>query len=213
MPGLGRRWLFLVDTPDLDLMVQRFAPRKDAIWRAGLELGFLHLGIWALSRLVAARVLPSLLPLAKLLRAIADWFRTVGSGRGGMTVTAEGIDRDGDAVTAVWSVVADERDGPNIPILPALAVLRGAITFLLDLRAGPDGLDMIVRGGRLGWLPLPGRLLPRSHATERLDEEGRFRFDLPVSLPGVGALIHYRGWLVPEKSSDLSHQPCRRPPT
>src|SRR2546430_4343015 len=39
--GLGRRWLFLIDTPDLDLVPQRFAPRRDALWRAGLELTLL----------------------------------------------------------------------------------------------------------------------------------------------------------------------------
>ncbi len=124
MPGLGRRWLFLVDTPDLDLVVQRLAPRKDAIFRAGIELGFLHLGIWALSRLVAAGLLRSLLPFAQPLRRIADWFRAFGSGRGGMTVSADGIDCNGRGVTAVWSLVADEEDGPNIPVLPALALLR-----------------------------------------------------------------------------------------
>jgi len=106
MPGLGRRWLFLIDTPDLDLVPQRFAPRRDAVWRAGLELTFLHLGVWALSRLVSAGVLSSLAPLARPLRTVADWFRPFGGGRGGMTVWARGLDRDGGAVVATWALVA-----------------------------------------------------------------------------------------------------------
>ncbi len=89
----------------------------------------------------------------------------------------------------------------------------GPITFLLDLRAGPEGLDMIVRGARLGWLPLPRGMLPRSHATERIDGEGRFYFDVPAVLPGIGLLIHYRGWLVPApaESPAFAHHPCLRP--
>src|SRR5262249_46719414 len=124
MPGLGRRWLFLIDTPDLDLVPLRFKPRREAIWRAGLELSVLHLGVWALSLLVAARVLPSLVPLARPLRAIAEWFRALGSGRGGMMVTAEGLDRDGRAVVATWALVAHAADGPHVPVLPALALVR-----------------------------------------------------------------------------------------
>jgi hypothetical protein len=103
---------------------QRFKPRRDAIWRAGLEVSILHLGVWALSLLVAVRVLPSLVPLARLLRAIAGWFGALGSGRGGMMVAAEGLDRDGRPVVATWALVAYEADGPHVPVLPALALVR-----------------------------------------------------------------------------------------
>src|SRR5262245_33768858 len=339
MPGLGRRWLFLIDTPDLDLVPQRFAPRRDAIWRAGLELAFLHLGVWALSRLVSAGVVASLMPLARPLRAVADRFRPFGSRRGGMTVWARGLDARGRAVVATWALVAHERDGPNIPVLPALAVVRaladgrlgavgavpcagalsladiarefarfrivartmvrpsavmpralgrafdllpdairrahlvderlllqgrasvdgaasaigralawllgfprhaadvpvtvemrvdeagetwtrtvggrsfrsrlapfvgrriterlGVVTFDLMLTASPAGLDLAIVAGRLGPVPLPRALLPRSLARERVDAAGRFCFDVPIALPGLGLLVQYRGVLVP----------------
>ena len=29
------------------------------------------------------------------------------------------------------------------------------------------------------------------------EADGRFHFDVPITLPLVGLLIHYRGWLVP----------------
>src|SRR5262245_51081785 len=340
MPGLGRRWLFLIDTPDLDLLPQRFAPHRSALFRAGLELGLLHVGVWALSRLVVVRLLPSLLPLASAMRAIGAWFRRFGSGRGGMAVVVRGLDASGRSVTATWALVA-ERDGPNIPILPALAVVRalaegrldrtgalrctglvtladidhefarfrivtrtmvrplpvmpcalgrdfermpeairrghqvdgtllltgrgsvdgatsltgravawimglpktatdvpvtvemradargetwtrrfgtatfrsrlapvygrrahvterfGPLTFDLALTATDAGLDLDIAGGRIGPLPLPRFLLPRSHASERVDASGRFCFDVPVSFPGIGRVVHYRGWRVP----------------
>jgi hypothetical protein len=74
----------------------------------------------------------------------------------------------------------------------------GLFTFLLALTANADGIDMEIIGGRLGWLPLPKCLLPRSLARERVDQMGRFTFDVPIALPGIGLLIHYRGWLTPE---------------
>jgi saccharopine dehydrogenase-like NADP-dependent oxidoreductase len=340
MPGLGRRWLFLVETPDLDLIPKRFAPSSDATVRAGLELGILHLGVWALSKLVTIGILSSLVPLARPLRVIAEWFQPFGSGRGGMTVDVEGVDAAGQAVTATWALIAD-KDGPNVPILPALALIRalaagrmtrrgalpcvgllsladiqreldrfaivirtnvsehallrrvlgpsfdvmpqpvqdahevadcllltgrasvegaqslagqiaarlfgfpaaiadvpvsvemradrdgeiwtrsfgdarfrsrltplrgqsdrarerfGLVTFEMELTAGPQGLDYAITSGRLGFIPLPSFLVPRSFAKERVDTAGRFTFDVPIALPGIGLLVHYRGWLEP----------------
>ena len=40
-------------------------------------------------------------------------------------------------------------------------------------------------------------MLPRSEAREDVDEQGRFRFDIRLTLPVIGLLTHYRGWLVP----------------
>jgi hypothetical protein len=341
MPGLGRRWLALVETPDLDLVPQRFAPRRAAVFRAGLELDVLHLGLWGLSKLVAVGVLSGLTPLARPLRRIADLLYPLGSARGGMMVTADGLNENGESVTATWALVADA-DGPNVPVLPAVAIVRaladgrlrqvgalpcagllqlddmarelgrfrivtrrmvrprplfaralgrtfatlppairaghavdgtlrlagrasvtaapswpgrlfarligfpaadrdvpvsvvmeadrgcetwtrtfgeasfrsrlasvagrrgvvserfGLLTFDLALTADHGGLALTIVAGRLGPLRLPRFLLPRSHATERVDPHGRFCFDVPIALPGIGLLTHYRGWLAPE---------------
>lgn len=49
-----------------------------------------------------------------------------------------------------------------------------------------------------GWsclgLPLSLVLAPRSEAWER-EENGRFVFDVPIALPLIGLVVHYRGWL------------------
>ncbi len=44
-------------------------------------------------------------------------------------------------------------------------------------------------------VPCPSVLLPRSASAEWQDEQGRFRFDVSASLPGLGRLIRYHGWL------------------
>jgi hypothetical protein len=72
----------------------------------------------------------------------------------------------------------------------------GPFSFDLVLTAGPAGLDFEAVGGKLGPLPLPRALVPISHASERVDAQGRFCFDIPVVLPSVGLLVHYRRWLV-----------------
>ncbi len=124
MPGLGKRWLSLCETPDLDLVPARFAPRQAAIFRAGLELSAMHLGLFLAGLLVQARLLPSLTPFARVLRWLAECAKEFGSDRGGMVVEAVGSDAAGNPVRATWSLVAEAGDGPVIPTLPALAAIR-----------------------------------------------------------------------------------------
>jgi len=145
--GLGRRWLSLCETPDLDLVPSRFAPRSAAVFRAGLELSTLHLGLLIASLPVRAGVLPSLAPFARLFCWVGGRFAGFGSDRGGMLVEAAGVDGEGLATRASWSLVAAAGDGPVIPSLPALAILRaiaagaapapgaGAAVGIVDLAA------------------------------------------------------------------------------
>lgn len=124
MPGIGKRRLSLCETPDLDLLHARFAPRRSALFRAGLELSILHLGLWAASFLVRLGLMRSLQPLAPMFRRLADLLIRFGSDRGGMFVEARGKDGEGRDVRATWSLVAEGGDGPVISSLPALAILR-----------------------------------------------------------------------------------------
>jgi len=160
-PGLGRRWTSLAETPDLDLLPARFHPRRDAIFRAGLELPILHLGLWALSLLRRSRLASTLEPLAVLLGEMAGWVAPLGSDRGGMVVSVEGRDANGVRRLARWSLVAEAAAGPHTPVAPAAATLRA----LLDGRLGEPhatpcvglvDLDAIVR--ELGDLPIRTRL-------------------------------------------------------
>lgn len=72
----------------------------------------------------------------------------------------------------------------------------GLIRFAFDLPSDGAGLSMVIRRWWVGPLPLPLFLAPRSVARE-WEEGGRFRFDVPIALPLVGPLVHYRGWLEP----------------
>ncbi len=335
LPGLGRRWLALCETPDLDQPVA-----EHAVFRAGLELGVLHLGLWLATLPVRWGWVRSLAPLARPSRWVAGLLHRFGSDRGGMLVMAQGIDAEGCLVRATWSLLACDGDGPVIPGLPALALLRaldagriapgagvasvlgleaiaaecapwrittatdrqvlaplfvaalgarfatlpaplralhgagfrawrgeaevvpargwlarilarmvrfprtaGRVTLRVTMMAEPDGSEVWTRhfgeapplrsrlfpctpgvveeamgplrvrlalqpdttgltlrcaGWRLGPLPLPTALAPRSTCLESVDAEGRFAFDVPVAMPLIGAVVRYRGWLVPD---------------
>lgn len=140
--GLGRRWLSLCETPDLDLIPERFRVRRSAIFYAGLELPLLHLGLAAAALLVRLGLLKSLKPLARPVRAVAGLLDRLGTDRGGMLVDASGTAADGP-IEARWTLVAEAGDGPNIPTLPALAILR-------RLAAGDLPSGAFTCAGRLG---------------------------------------------------------------
>jgi hypothetical protein len=72
----------------------------------------------------------------------------------------------------------------------------GPIRFFFALQARDDGLDMVLRRWTLFRLPMPVALAPRIKAEER-EEGGSFRFDVEASLPGIGRIVHYSGWLKP----------------
>lgn len=134
IPGLGRRWVSLCETPDLDVVPERFHVRRDAPFLAGLELPVMHLGLWLLSWPVRFGFARSLAPLADPLRRVAGLLAPFGSDRGGMVVLATGEGPDGEPRRARWSLTADEGAGPNVPVAAAAAVLRGLVDGRLTLR-------------------------------------------------------------------------------
>ncbi|WP_275552349.1 DUF4166 domain-containing protein [Microvirga brassicacearum] len=74
----------------------------------------------------------------------------------------------------------------------------GPFVILLRIAAHEEGFDLTIVGWRLGPLPLPAILAPRSKAHAFVDDDGCYRFDVAVTLPFIGTLVHYRGWLVAE---------------
>jgi hypothetical protein len=124
LQGLERRWFSLCETPDLDLVPQRFASVRSVHFFAGLELSVLHVGLWLLSWLVRAHLLRSLMPHAERLHAIARRCQRFGHDRGGMQVEATLWSAAGECTDAHWELLAEAGDGPYIPTLPALALLR-----------------------------------------------------------------------------------------
>ena len=64
---------------------------------------------------------------------------------------------------------------------------------------GRDENNRVRAMARAFGLPMPRFLLPSTRAFETVDEAGRFVFDVLITLPFGGELVHYRGWLQPQR--------------
>ena len=122
-PQLGKRWMASCDIPDLDLLPARYGIKR-IHFSAGLELGFIHLGLWGLSWLVRFGLPLNLPRFAKPLLKISDMFDAFGSTDGGMHVTLTGTGVDGNPHSREWFVVALDGDGPQIPTIPAIVLAK-----------------------------------------------------------------------------------------
>jgi hypothetical protein len=190
-PGLGRRWVSLCETPDLDLIPQRAAVKAAAVFFAGVELAAMQIGLWLLSWIVRLHLVRDLQLLARPLRALAGLFAHLGSDRGGMVVLARGEGPQGEARSVRWALVADENAGPSVPVAAAAAVLRGLRDGHITARGaqacvGLLGLDDIVAELH----PLPIRTRTDSWAS---DEAVLFRRVLGArfdALPPAVARVH-----------------------
>lgn len=124
LPGLGKRWASVCDTPEQDLLVERYAPRSSAQFYAGLELSILHLALAFMALPVRWGWVRSLRPMSGVMLRLAQMFWPLGSDRGAMSVQVKGYSAHNRAITRRWILKADANRGPNVPVLAALAMLR-----------------------------------------------------------------------------------------
>lgn len=123
-PGLGRRWLGYADIPDLDLLPARHPDLESVRFRAGVEVGAFHLGMWALSWAVRAGLVNNADRLARPLLSIKHRLAALGSDRGGMVVIIEGTDRAGASLRRRWHLVAGSGHGPYVPAIASVILAR-----------------------------------------------------------------------------------------
>lgn len=74
----------------------------------------------------------------------------------------------------------------------------GLLQFDFRLDSSPAGIAWSTAGVRLhGLLPLPAAWFARVQCRESEDAQGRYSFDVSASLPLVGLVVRYQGWLLP----------------
>ena len=133
-PGIGVRRTSLCETPDLDLLVERYGPRDAAEFFAGLESCFLHYGLHLSTMPVRWGWVASLAPYARAMHFLASLIRPIGTDRGGMITEATGFDAGGRPSFARWSVAAYNGRGPFVPTLAALILVRKIRDGMLEFR-------------------------------------------------------------------------------
>lgn len=121
---LGRRFLGHVDVPDLELLPERYPDLESVSFQAGTEVAVMHLGMWALSWLVRARLLSHPERLARPLLSLKRRLNWLGSDRGGMFVDIGGFDAAGQPMGLEWTLVAGSGHGPYIPAAAAVILAR-----------------------------------------------------------------------------------------
>jgi len=72
----------------------------------------------------------------------------------------------------------------------------GPIELELSARAQQGALLVSVEKARLFGLPLPRLLCPQSASAEYETPEGHLGFDISASLPRIGLLVRYQGYIV-----------------
>jgi len=72
----------------------------------------------------------------------------------------------------------------------------GPSSFAIALAVSGDALILEIRRWSAFGLPMPMWLCPRSEAFET-SQDGRFRFNVEISHPLTGPIVHYEEWLEP----------------
>ena len=122
-PGMKRAGYF-VDVPDVRLLPETM-PTRGVMFRAGMELGVMNRSL----ALLAAARRRWRLDLPEVAISALHWLSKAlfpfGSDRGGMQVSVVGH-LDKKTVRRVWTLVAEDGDGPFVPGIVCRALLRRA---------------------------------------------------------------------------------------
>lgn len=117
-----------------------------------------------------------------------------------VTVSVERIASDGDRAEIWTRSFGGSRFASRLSLdrENRLHERFGPVDFRLGLAVQDGKVALPVVSARLLGIPLPRILLPRSEASETVDAQGRFRFDVKLTLPLFGLLVRYAGWLAPK---------------
>jgi hypothetical protein len=134
----------LVDVPDLRVLPKLWPDAKDIWMGAGPVPEILHRLLIALTWLVRLKIIPKLSPLAPLMHSVMNHLRW-GEHRGGMFVEIAGKDTSGTPRTRSWHLLAEGDDGPFIPSMAVVAIVRKALeghSPVAGARAAPTELEL-----------------------------------------------------------------------
>ncbi len=118
--GLGKRFLGNCDIPDLALFPERYPSLKTQRFYAGLEIPFIHIGLWGLSWLRRLKLLPPLNKMAAFLLKTSFMFDRFGSDTSAFYMKMSGTGENNISKQITFNLTARSGDGPFIPCMPAI---------------------------------------------------------------------------------------------
>lgn len=119
---VGKRRVYLIDTPDLDIFPQRYAAHTVSA-RAGMQLGLFNHGLYVLARLKRHNRIADLSRHMRPLLKASRMFRAAGDATGGVRVAVRG-EHNGQKVEHHAFLVARHTHGIVIPASPSVALIR-----------------------------------------------------------------------------------------
>jgi Saccharopine dehydrogenase NADP binding domain len=137
VPGLGKRRIAPVETADVELVAPHFKVQQRLLFQAGLESPIEQWGIIALSHLKRVGLPGNLTGLTPLLQFARKFTRLFTGDRGAMIVTATGLDTSGHAIVGEWQLIANNGDGPNVPVMAAAAAVKALLRNEIPAGAQP----------------------------------------------------------------------------
>jgi NAD(P)-dependent dehydrogenase (short-subunit alcohol dehydrogenase family) len=137
IPGLGKRRIAPVETADVELVAPHFKVQQRLLFQAGLESPIEQWGMIALSHVKRLGLLGNLTGLAPLLQFARRFTRLFTGDRGAMVVTATGLDHTGKTVSGEWQLIANNGDGPNVPVMAAAAAVKALLRNEIPTGAQP----------------------------------------------------------------------------
>ena len=119
---LGKRRVYLIDTPDLDIFPQRYAAHTVSA-RAGMQLGLFNHGLYVLARLKRHHRIADLSRHVRPLLKASRMFHARGDASGGVRVLVRG-EYHGQKVEHHAFLIARDTRGVVIPASPCVALMR-----------------------------------------------------------------------------------------
>lgn len=131
------RMVALVDVPDIAIWPENLPGRPETTFRAGPEFAVQLLAVWLLSWTVKWGWLRSLAPLAPWLRPLQRLTAALCSDRSAMRVEVTGR-----GTIRRWTLIAEQGDGPEIPVLAAQLLARKIAANCLAMGARDASMEL-----------------------------------------------------------------------
>lgn len=143
--ALGQRLLGNCDVPDLELFPARYPTLKNQRFYAGLEVSFIHIGLWALSGLVRIGLIRNLPAFAQFLLKTSFLFDWAGSDFSGFHMELSGKDESGAEKTITFELTARSGHGPYIPCMPAILMAKKLAGGEITMTGATPCIGLITR--------------------------------------------------------------------
>lgn len=119
-----RRWFGLCDAPDLRIFPAHFKGVKTVRFYGSQESWVIHQSIKLLAWLQKRRLIKHLESHARFFQWWGTQLGKFASERGGMFMLIKGIHNEGSLASQQWNLIANQGDGPFIPILAAEILIK-----------------------------------------------------------------------------------------